>query len=116
MCRERLTEALLKSRNLGVPLSDVWDNRNFYFGKKTATDTIRRHLDRFHKDEYLSLVKEKGWVNKLPSHKKELKQQGKAVDLEPKVKYSVEELHRHLVNWIVADDQVILSRLVTYMS
>ncbi|EPS93191.1 hypothetical protein FOMPIDRAFT_1056187 [Fomitopsis schrenkii] len=78
-----MTQAAVKALALVVTVSQLWDNRNHYFGKKTTNH----------------------WVNCLPSHIKLAKEEAKASEAEnPHIKFSMEELYCHLVNLIVGDD------------
>lgn len=105
--RDLMTQAAVKALALGVAVSQFWDDRNYYFGKKTSNESVRRHLDRFHREEYVRHVEVDHWVNRLPSHVKLAKEEAKASEAEnPRIKFSMEELYRHLVNLIVGDDLV----------
>ena len=106
-CRDANTQAAVKAVAQGVSIQQYWDGRNYYFGKKTSNESIRRHLDRYHREEYFQHTQTDRWVNRLPSHVKLAKAEAKASEAEsPHVEYSVEELGRHLMNLIVSNDLV----------
>jgi hypothetical protein len=91
------------------------NNRNYKYSWRTATSGLRSHLERFHKEEYLRIGKEKGWVIQLASLKSlSLSQQvnSAANDLPPQIMFSPDAVTDHLVRFIVANDQVRLTLLV----
>jgi hypothetical protein len=79
---------------------------------KTGYSSLRVHLEKVHKEEYLRLCKEKGWKNQLPTEVKARKaaclaaSQSLGQGVHPRQPYSQEALLKHLINFIVADDQV----------
>jgi len=90
-------------------LSDPSYRVNFQFSASTSTSTLRVHLDHEHKDEYLRLHLARGWTTVLPSMK--------ATDnadtvpnpgskAQSRVPFSQEAFLEHLVNFIIASDQV----------
>jgi hypothetical protein len=84
------------------------NNRNYKYSWRTATSGLRSHLERFHKEEYIRLSKERGWVIQLASLKS---QQGKSTganNLPPQILFSSDAVTDHLVRFITANDQVRL--------
>jgi hypothetical protein len=85
------------------------NNRNFKYSSKTATSGLRSHLERFHKEEYVLLSKERGWVMQLASLKSQQGQSttgpGIAINL-PKILFSSDAVTDHLIRFIVVNDQV----------
>ncbi|CAA7265254.1 unnamed protein product [Cyclocybe aegerita] len=81
----------------------------FEFSANTSNTTLRNHLENVHKEEYLHLCAEKGWNNLLP------KSQVQAVAaLEAAhgtqgafcTPFTQKAFIQHLINFVVADDQV----------
>jgi hypothetical protein len=80
----------------------------FDYSPHCSNSSLRLHLENEHKEEYIRLCKEKGWKNQLPK--------SRTADLEPvhagatqafsRTKFTQEAFLDHLVNFIVADDQV----------
>jgi len=89
------------------------NNRNYKYSWRTATSGLRSHLNRFHKEEYLLLSKEKGWVIQLASVKNQLQmeQEKSASNLSVKnrIVFSSDAVTEHLVCFIAANDQVRFS-------
>ena len=84
-------------------------NRNYSYSWRTSTSGLRSHLERFHKEEYLRLGKERGWVIQLASVKSQ--QAKSAGNLKPRVFFSSDAVTDHLVRFIAANDQVRLTLL-----
>jgi hypothetical protein len=84
------------------------DSPSYEFSPNSSNTTLRKHLARQHKDEYITTCSSNGWKNQLPVP-------GNAVPVsEPgapntnKEIYSDDAFLQKIVNWIVADDQVLL--------
>lgn len=87
-----------------------WPNsRNYSYSWRTSTSGLRSHLERFHKEEYLRLSKERGWVIQLASVKSQ--QAKSAGNLKPRVFFSSDAVTDYLVRFIAANDQVRLTPL-----
>jgi hypothetical protein len=97
----------------------------FQYG--TSSTNLRPHLEKYHKDDYLKLIRIKGWVNQLPSAKQAQEAQAaeSATELtvgQARPPFTTEGLLNHIVNFIVANDQVrplyfsSSSRLPTFLS
>ncbi|KAI0290316.1 hypothetical protein BC826DRAFT_970521 [Russula brevipes] len=86
---------------------------NFQFSAKTANSTLRVHLDRNHKVEYLRLHKERGWKSQLKSME-DAETESTPVSEVPSDVFSLETFLDHLVRFIVADDQVSTLRCHLY--
>lgn len=81
-------------------------SRTYTYSTSTSNTGLRGHLDRFHKEEYIKLSKERGWTTMLPSTKRELEL---AVAPGPAIKkrmFTSEAVTRLLVRFIAANDQV----------
>jgi hypothetical protein len=79
--------------------------RGFTYATSTSNTVLRKHLDRYHKDEYMKLAKEKGWITMLPSVKMQLSVPGPA-SVKPKIIFSPELVLQKLVSFIAVNDQV----------
>jgi hypothetical protein len=79
------------------------------FAPSSSNTTLQAHLEQEHKEDYTRLCLQKGWKNQLPSTKFESE-----AGTEPAVgaggqshpAFSSKAFVRHLVNFIIADDQV----------
>ncbi|KAF8226874.1 hypothetical protein L208DRAFT_1299443, partial [Tricholoma matsutake] len=60
-----------------------------------------KHLDHYHKNEYLKLAKEKGWTTTLPSVKLKVS----IAPIKPRITFSPEQVLQKLVRFIAANDQ-----------
>jgi hypothetical protein len=102
----------------------AWKGKNFKFSRNTANGTLRTHLEKFHADEYIQLAQQNGWRMLLPKRRAEAAStQGIGTSEQgnkQQIAFSQKEFLRHLVNFIVADDQVCirfyLSSLITTLS
>jgi hypothetical protein len=81
----------------------------YTYSAKTSTSTLRVHLDKHHRKEYLRLCEEKGWKNQLPSSKSGggvNSETPQASQSQPRTKFTQEGFLEHLVKFIVATNQV----------
>lgn len=85
----------------------------FHFSPHTSNPSLRCHLDNHHRKAYEIFCKENKYPNQLPSFKHISAAGGQAAlddagrsDLRPRMKFSAPHFIKHLVNFIVADDQV----------
>src|ERR1700678_187035 len=86
---------------LGAPAK--WPpSRTYTYSTSTLNTGLRGHLDKFHKEEYIKLAKERGWTTVLPSVKRELALVAPA----KKPMFSIEGVTQRLVRFIAANDQV----------
>jgi hypothetical protein len=79
--------------------------RGFTYATTTSNTVLRKHLDRFHKDEYMKHAKEKNWTTMLPSVKMQLSVPG-PTSVKPKIMFSPELVLQKLVCFIAVNDQV----------
>lgn len=89
-----------------IPENKQW---NATCKSSTAYGALRGHLERYHEKEYLKACQENGWKVLLPTWLKKEKATFDATLQETKasrVSFTQEEFLQHLVNWIVANDQV----------
>jgi len=76
--------------------------KNWTFSYKSSNTTLHNHLDKIHPEEYLKCVHRGLWPNQLPSRDMTIE-----IHVSPdRVAFSQTEFWIHLVNFIVADDQV----------
>jgi hypothetical protein len=87
----------------------------YKFSENTGNSNLRVHIENHHADEYEKLCSEHGWKNQLPKHKvrEELKLTGQTTldgiaraDVTNRERFTRQAFLRHIVNFIVADDQV----------
>lgn len=105
-----------------LPYRKIWEENPHAFPKnelpsyspKTATTGLRRHLTKKHVPDYTKACKDFGWdihrdidpdAGPLPAP---------ANDLKEREHFTSEALLRHIINFIVADDQV--GRILKYLS
>ena len=98
-------------------LSDPSFRGNFQFSAGTSNSSLRCHLDSKHKDEYLLLHLAKGWKNELASMKTTISiasLSNPGSEVQPRVPFSRRSLLDHLLDFIIADDQVGALRCCLY--
>jgi hypothetical protein len=86
----------------------------YQFASTTGYQGLRRHLESQHKEEYLRKCQENGWKVQLPNLMKEQKEalaEVRKKAQEARSPFTPEALLQHLVNFIVADDQVSSNQL-----
>ena len=94
-------------------------NTNFTFSPNTGNATLQLHLERHHTDEYVRICGEKGWPIKLTKMRQEQTAEvsiGQA-DTQgslPRPKFSRQTFLRHIINFIIADDQVCFNIFKIY--
>jgi hypothetical protein len=89
---------------------------NYTFSPQTANATLRNHLQNYHAEEYLRLCAEGKWSNQLPKLHANTITDGSngprdASNKRPRPTYSRTTFLTHIINFIVADDQVMLNKL-----
>jgi hypothetical protein len=90
-------------------LSDPSFQGSFQFSAGTSGSSLRSHLDTEHKVEYLRVHLAKGWKNELPSikaAKSVATVSNSGSEVQPCVPFTWQSLVDHLVDFIIADDQV----------
>lgn len=88
-----------------------WPSSTRYeYSHTTSTTSLRPHIEKHHLELYLTLAKEKGWNILLPGLVSQARSQAttKAATSEGgrPDKFDERTFHQHLMNFIVADDQV----------
>jgi hypothetical protein len=84
----------------------------FKYQPSTGNSGLRGHIEKYHLDEFLLNAKENSWDHQLPKMKKAADASLPAslgdagASGRPRVPFSQAALLKHLVNFIVADDQV----------
>jgi len=84
------------------------------FSAKTGNSSLRSHLESFHKTEYLQLCRDNEWIIMLPKMRKMMALEignstthgGESGNTPPRQPFSQSQFLKHLVNFIVSDDQV----------
>src|SRR5271168_5211164 len=89
-------------------------SRGFTYAPSTSNTVLRKHLDRYHKAEYLKLAKEKGWATTLP--RPSIKLQVSIAPVKPRITFSLEQVLQKLVRFIAANDQVGLRYVLLTIS
>lgn len=88
-----------------------WDRKvNYLYSSKSSTTTLRPHIEKYHLPIYLVEQKARGWKILLPGLVSQARSQATSTTElhqgEVRDKFSEAAFHRHLINFIVADDQV----------
>jgi hypothetical protein len=84
-----------------------WPAKNIYRYKKgNSTTTLRGHIEREHQDEYMKLIKEKGWKVQLRSQGRFISEGSVPSSSVWPDKFDQESFHSYLVRFIIVDDQV----------
>ncbi|CAA7270386.1 unnamed protein product [Cyclocybe aegerita] len=81
----------------------------FEFSANTSNTTLRNHLENVHKEEYLHLCAEKGWNNLLPKSRVQVVVAPEAAHGTQgafRTPFTQKAFIQHLINFVVADDQV----------
>lgn len=93
-----------------------WSSRIRYeYSQKTSTTSLRPHIEKYHLELYLTLAKEKGWKILLPGLVSQARSNEAATSQgERPDTFNESTFHQHLLNFIVADDQVC-SHLIFYV-
>jgi hypothetical protein len=77
------------------------------YAATTSNSTLRNHLEKAHKDEYLRVCSAKGWKNQLPSSKASSEAPSESRPGSGKrTPFSAKVFLDWLVKFIIADDQV----------
>jgi hypothetical protein len=76
---------------------------NFTYSVKTANNNLRKHIEKWHAEEFRQVAAQKQWKFQLPHDKKSAPPTKNAGGRE---QFSPEQFMAKLVNFIVADDQV----------
>lgn len=86
---------------------DQWkSNIRFEYSTKTSNTSLRPHIERYHLDLFLQLAKEKEWKILLPGLVSQARSEATSAAAERRGQFDEYNFHEHLVNFIVADDQV----------
>lgn len=74
----------------------------------TSTTSLRPHIEKYHLEEYLALAKQRGWNILLPGLVSQANSAAEATasQVEQPKKFNESIFHQHLLNFIIADDQV----------
>ena len=96
-----------------VPPRLVWR-----YQPKSSITNLRNHLRRMHAKAYFEKCNEKNWPIMIPSLRPTLMSQTSIeqfaqLGVKPRLSFSPSQLLSALVNWIVADDQVIPFHAIT---
>ena len=87
-------------------------NRRYIYSKNTSTSSLRPHIEKYHLELFKTLAQERGWRILLPGLVSQARSQASAesanqgVASEQPDKFNESSFHEHLLNFIVADDQV----------
>ncbi|KAI0300175.1 hypothetical protein BC826DRAFT_966612 [Russula brevipes] len=88
---------------------------NFRFSGKTSNSTLRKHLGSHHKDELLRLREARGWKSPLPDNMNQANTESTPVsEARRHMDFCQKSFLNHLVDFIVADDQVSTLRCHLY--
>lgn len=90
----------------------------YEYSIKTSNTSLRPHLERNHLELYMTLVKEKGWPNRLPGSQEthtrsQMSSQTVGSQGEQHTIYDEADFHRLLTKFIVVDDQVCSHHFVS---
>lgn len=107
-----LTTVIHRKESDADPVKFAKKKIQLEFSHTTSNTSLRPHIERNHLDIYLRVAKERGWTHELPGLKAQARSQAasdaSALQVAPLVQFSEERFHQHLLNFIVADDQVHL--------
>ena len=103
---------LREAREAGPSKSTLYE-----YSYTTSTSSLRPHIEKYHLDLYQTLAKANGWTVYLPGLVSQAKSQAVSevtTQGEQRDKFDVDTFHQHLLNFIIADDQVC-THLVFYV-
>jgi hypothetical protein len=88
-----------------------WPSKIHYeYSPNTSNTSLRPHIQKHHLDLFLRLAKEKGWTIQLPGlvsqSRSQAANEAAASQVRQPEKFDEKTFHQHLVNFIIADDQV----------
>lgn len=91
---------------------------NFTFSPSTGNSTLRSHLEKLHTDEYERVCAANGMTTKRARMEQlttdaSLGPPGN-LDGPPRPQFTRQTFLRHIINFVVADDQVCLNICETY--
>ncbi len=81
----------------------------FSYSKTTSTTSLRPHIERNHLELFLCIAKKNNWKHSLPGLMSQARSQAASEASSSqvrRVKFNEQNFHQHLINFIVADDQV----------
>jgi hypothetical protein len=85
-------------------------NKQYEYSHKTSTSSLRPHIEKNHLELYLNLAKEEGWRILLPGLVSQARSQATSGAASPRGdradRFDERTFHQHILNFIVADDQV----------
>src|ERR1700735_986452 len=85
-------------------------SRRYVYSKGTSTSSLRPHIEKYHLDKYKKIAKEGCWKILLPGLVSQSRSEAMAATIQEGQpdKFDEHTFHKHLLNFIVADDQVII--------
>jgi hypothetical protein len=103
---QELIAAAFRDHHEANPTLPLW---KYEYTPGQGYSGLRGHIERYHEEEYLKACQDNGWRVMLPSWLKKEKAD-KEVALQDsstaRTVFTPETFLQHLINWIVADDQV----------
>jgi len=96
-----------------------WSSSIYYeYSQKTSTTSLRPHIEKYHLEPYLILAKENGWKILLPRLISQARSQATNEATtswgERSIKFDENTFHQHLLNFIIADNQVCSHDLIMF--
>lgn len=89
-------------------------SRRYVYSKQTSTTSLRPHIEKYHLEEFRRLAKEHGWKILLPGLASQARSEANSTAQEGRpdnLNFNEQTFHKYLVNFIVANDQVLLFKL-----
>jgi hypothetical protein len=86
--------------------------QRYIYSKNTSTSSLRPHIEKHHLELFKTLAQERGWRVLLPGLVSQARSQASAAPVNNGVasgqpdKFTEQSFHEHLLNFIIADDQV----------
>ena len=84
------------------------DIPSFEFSSNSSNTTLQKHLAKHHRDEYIGICSSNSWRNQLPGITVPASVTITAAPGTTRESYSDDAFLQKIVNWIIADDQVLL--------
>jgi hypothetical protein len=90
-------------------------DRKYIFSGKTSNTSLCPHLEKYHCSPYMQMKALHGWPTNLPGQALQMTTGATPAQvIRPTDVFSEQTFHRHLINFIVADDQVCPHHLSVY--
>ena len=91
-----------------------WASMKYEYSRKTSTTSLQPHIERHHLDKFNKLATKHGWKILLPGLVSQARSQAMEAseDGDRRDNFNEQTFHELLLNFVIADDQVLYLYLV----